>query len=321
MIVVQVVQFNLFSKGAIISVLLTAATAMPGASDKKIIESVKTMVKTMEQEQGLAITWYFDLVNRIRRTQQIPNNCSLFVSPVSPDGTALAWSSYPTPYKGEKLPFLTVESLKEGTQPLWVEGRVAVGSSVSSGAAVIAAIGIRLDLRQSRHWELLAIDRRSGVAVHDLTPFVTRFPLGNNVEDIRVSGPGNLVVLGTREQMQVLEIPSGKTMYAGAGASPRLSPDGKRLAFVENDNLMIHSFQNGSTAQLLKGKHVKGLGGWSPDGRFLLAGAWTRPMRLSWEKRQIIVDTATGEYAVIGTLSEGDYGTNFAWVSTNLLER
>lgn len=62
-----------------------------------------------------------------------------------------------------------------------------------------------------------------------------------------------------------------------------------------------------------------GVGGWSPDGRFLLAGAWTTV--LAFEKRQIIVDTTTGEYAVLGKLGEGDYGCEFAWVSVNLLER
>jgi hypothetical protein len=62
-----------------------------------------------------------------------------------------------------------------------------------------------------------------------------------------------------------------------------------------------------------------GSGGWSPDGRFLAAGAWTK--RLAFDKRQIIVDTTTGEYGVIGKLGEGDYGDQFAWISVKLLER
>jgi len=90
-----------------------------------------------------------------------------------------------------------------------------------------------------------------------------------------------------------------------------------RLAFVDGNKLMIHSFADASTIQVLKGKRVKGVGGWSPDGRFLLAGVWTT--ELAFEKRQVIIDVTTGEYAVIGKLGEGDYGTNSAWVSVRLL--
>jgi len=70
--------------------------------------------------------------------------------------------------------------------------------------------------------------------------------------------------------------------------------------------------------QMHKAKRVKGVGGWSPDGRFLLAGAWIRPMLLASEKRQIIMDAKTGEYTIIGNLSEGDYGDQYEWVSTKL---
>jgi len=305
--------FRLLCKSAIIGALLVGQTEMLGNPGKTVIESVKAM----ERERGVTITWHFDLARGIRRTQQVADNYILFGPAISPDGAALAWSSYPIPYFGEKIPFLTVESLKEGIQPVWVEGRVAASSGVSSGAEVIVSIAPAP--LQSGRWELLAIDRRAGVVVHDLTRFLTQFELGNNVEAISVSGPGTLVALGTREQMQALEIPSGKTVYAGPGRFPRLSPDGKRLAFVDKDKLWIHSFGDNSTEQLLKGKRVKGVGGWSPDGRFLLAGVWTT--ELAFEKRQIVIDVTTGDYAVIGKLGEGDYGNQFAWVSTKLVEQ
>jgi hypothetical protein len=59
-----------------------------------------------------------------------------------------------------------------------------------------------------------------------------------------------------------------------------------------------------------------GLGGWSPDGRFLLAGAWTK--RFALEKRQVVFDTVTSQYAEIGKLGDGDYGDGFAWISAKL---
>jgi hypothetical protein len=196
---VIIMGLHLLFKGAIIGALLAGVTAMAGASSKKLIESVKAM----ERELGLKITWHFDLATSIRRTRQIPYNYNLYLSAISPDGTALAWSSYPTTYRGEKVPFLTVESLKEGVQPIQLEGQVAVDSGVSSGAEIIVALAIPLDPLKSRRRELVAIDRRSGVVVRDLTRFVTQFELENDVGIINVSGPGTLVVLGAREQIQV----------------------------------------------------------------------------------------------------------------------
>lgn len=309
--VVIIMQLSPLCKLAIIGALLAGATAMAGAPDKTIMESVKAM----ERELGLTITTPDALFRSVRQTQ-VPDNYFLLPPAISPDGNALAWWMVTFSDPDEKIPFLTLESLKEGRQPVRVEGRVPVGMvSISSGAEVIVAMARPL---QSRRAELLAIDRRSGLVVHDLTPFLTQFELGN-VRDMNVSGPGNLVALSSREPelIQVLEIPSGKTVYAGPGRFPRLSPDGKRLAFVDKDKIWVHSFADGSTVQLVKGKRVKGAGGWSPDGRFLLAGAWTKIV--AFEKRQIIVDTTTGEYAVIDKLGDGDYGNHFAWVSVKLL--
>lgn len=243
---------------------------MAGATNKTLIERVKAM----ERKLGLTVVSTRDPDSWIVKLQKIPDNCLGSGPSISPDGTATAWWILAVPpYQGEKIPFLTLESLNRGRQPVWVEGRRPGGSfGLSSRAEVIVAIALKEDDR-----ELLAIDRHSGFVVHDLTRFVTQFELGNGVEVISVSGPGTLAALGLRypEQMQVLEIPSGRTVYAGSGRFPRLSPDEKRLAFVDNDKLMIHSFEDESTAQLLKGIRVKGVGGWSPDGRFLLAGAWT----------------------------------------------
>jgi len=309
--------FHLLCQRAIIGVLLIGVTGMSGASDQTIIEAVRAM----ERKFGVMVIDHFDLKSRVRRAQHIPDNYVFDVSTISPGGTAIAFSSYPAIDNGEKRPFLTVQSLKEGIQPVQVEGRKAIGYALSSGAEVIVASASPLDPAQSRRWELLAIDRRSGFVVHNLTRFITLFELGNNPVQKSVSGTGTLVSLEKidTEQIQVLEIPSGKSVYTGQGSSARLSPDGKRLAFVKEGMIWIYSFADGSTVKLLKGKRVKGLGGWSPDGRFLLAGAYTTLLAL--DKRQVIVDTTTGKYAVIGKLGEGDYGNTFAWVSTKLLEQ
>jgi WD40-like Beta Propeller Repeat len=321
----MVMRFDLHCRFALIGALVLESTAMVGASDKMMIESVRAM----ERQLGLKIMRYSDIAGSVRPTQQ-PLDTYFGQIEVAPDGTAIALWLKTVPGLDERIPILTVKSLKEGEQQVRVQGLIVASARVfgiSSGAEVIVVRALQYPIQRTSRWKLLAIDRRSGVVAQDLTPFVSQLDLENNfesenyLEDVSVSGPGTLVALGTPQQMQVLEIPSGKTIYAGPGRFPRLSPDGKRLAFVNKEMICIHSFGDGSTRRLLKGKRVKGVGGWSPDGRFLLAGAWTRPKLLAWEKRQVIVDTTTGEYSVIGTLGEGDYGTHFGWVSVKLLER
>src|SRR5205085_10561792 len=105
----MVMKLHLLRNCTLIGVLLAAATSMAGTSDKKITESVKAM----EQSLGLTITTPSDLARNLRLTQQIPNSYISGAPGIAPDGTAIAWWSEPYPYRGEKIPFLTIDSLKE----------------------------------------------------------------------------------------------------------------------------------------------------------------------------------------------------------------
>jgi len=79
----------------------------------------------------------------------------------------------------------------------------------------------------------------------------------NSLEAISLPESGSAAALGTEDDIQVIEMPSGTTIFATQGRFPRISPDGKRLAFIQDENkLMIHSFVDGATQQLLKRKRV-----------------------------------------------------------------
>ena len=310
---------------SILGTLLVGITTV--ADSKSVIDSAKMM----EQRLEVKITSHFETNSALRGSQRIGDNYSLIGPAFAPDGTALAWSSYPIDQVVDKTnPFITIASLRGGVQTVSVEGMVSIGSALSSGAEMIVAIGITYDPTKGNRRALLAIDRRHGGTIHDLTQSV-HLELGNNLEMISVSGPGNLVALGDRptQQIKVFEITSGRTVYSASGRFPRLSPDGAHLAFVSEDNISIHSFSDGTTRRLSQIKKVSGIGAWSPDGRFLLAGALTNPPAptkdlinwLAFPRDQIIVDTINSEWAVIGKLWEGDYGTGFVWMSKKLLER
>lgn len=306
------------ARRAITGILAAGVTAIAASSDNRVIESVKAM----EQTLGVKIRTLGELHSKVQPSEKSRAHSHVAISP---DGTAFAWSEgslgdrWLHRYHGGETPFLTLESLKEGRKAIKVEGLEAREIGLSYEGRVIVATAFPLKMVPNIHWQLLAIERGPEIIVHDLTKFIDRFEVGIRVEDISVSGSGTLTALGTSEQIQVIEIPSGRNVYVISGRFPRLSPDGKRIALVDDDKLMIHSFADGSTIQLLKRKEVKGLGGWSPDGRFLLASAWTTESVFA--KRQTIVDTTTGEYAVIGKLGEGDYGLYYVWASSKLLMR
>lgn len=295
----------------VLGALLAKATGM-AASDKAVL----TAVREMEGRDGLKLVRPGRMYRGPLRDADRPEGRMVGVRAISPDAVAIVYWS-PLPARGDRpprTPFLIVEGIADGPRPISLEGQGAYLCGLAAGPKVIVVMAVSFVQRGRR--SLLALDLRSGMTVHDLTPYVTRFE-PPDLERISVSGPGTLVALGSREQLQVIEIPSGMSAYEGPGRFPKLSPDGKRLAFIEREQLYIRSLADGSSRQLLPGKRVMGSGGLSPDGRFLTAGAWTT--ELAFEKRQIVIDTGTGDYSVLGKLGEGNYGDDFAWISTKLL--
>jgi len=280
-------------------------------SKKEVIAAVNAM----ESREGLTIFTWDDALHHRWRSARTHRGMTVWPA-ISPDANAICWSKEVLSLKNQDGPFITSDTLRDGTRPVLLEDHIAEILVISSGAELIV-----MGALSRKHYgerSLLALDLRSGLVVHDMTPSVTLFAMAT-VSDMSISGSGRLMALSNREQIHVLEILSGNTVYTGPGSFPRLSPDGKRLAFINRERLYIRSLADGATVKLFPGMRVMGAGGWSPDGRFLLAGAWTK--LLAFEKRQIVVDTTTKEYGVIDTLGEGDYGEKFKWISTKLMAR
>jgi len=122
---------------------------------------------------------------------------------------------------------------------------------ISRDGAVIVATAAAANPLDCAPIELLEIDR-DRAKVYDLTPYVTTLKV-NSLEAISLPESGSAAPLGTEDDIQV----SGTTIFATQGRFPLISPDGKRLAFIQDENkLMIHSFVDGATQQLLKRKRV-----------------------------------------------------------------
>ncbi len=288
---------------------LIAPVGVWAGSDSEI----STAVKAMEARDGLTLLTHEDvLFHRWRGARNEFPGVVLSWPAVAPEGLAICWQDTP---RHPEDPSLIVNSVSDGIRRLRLEGRIPNILGISSGPGIIVAADGRGRSRGPS--VLIALDPRSG-AVQDLAQLATHVSPAD-IYDLSVSGPGTLVAIGSLKQIQVLDLSGGSTVYSGPGWMPRLSPDGKKLAFVNEDRLYIRSLVEGTTAELLSGTRVKGVGGWSPDGRFLLAGAWTK--RVALEKRQIVLDASTGHYAAIGTLGEGDYGAYPRWISQKLMTR
>jgi hypothetical protein len=302
-------QVTSFTRRWLIAAL--AARAMAGPT-----KGVLIAVKGMETRDGI------NLVNpgAMHRRPALDTDLGglVGVRAISPEGATIVYWP-PLPPRGSPpvgTPFVVLESVIDGTRPISLQGQGAYLCGISYGARVIV-------IRSTSFVELgrkslLALDLHSGLEVHDLTSYLRHFPLVQ-LETISVSASGTIVALGSREQIQVMEVLLGRSVFTASGRFPKLSPDGTHLAFIDQERLHIRSLADGSSRKLLARTRVAGVGGWSPDGRFLAAGAWTAP--LAFDKRQIIVDTTAGEYGVIGTLGDGDYGDEFAWISLKLLSQ
>ncbi len=138
------------------------------------------------------------------------------------------------------------------------------------------------------------------------------------VERLSTCSDGTMLAIGTRESLKVVDPKSGRGYFSGNGRFPALSPDGKHVAFVDQGALFIVNVVDGSRRQFLSRGTVWGVGGWSPDGELLLA-AYREG--LSFFKQLVVVDTASGQFANIFEMGEGDFGSRAMWIKQDLINR
>jgi len=268
-------------------------------------QDVRSAVKAMEAGQGVEFAPYNPFVR-------------LSIWPaISPDGRSMCWAECcPEAAKGDfRSRSLSIRIADRGVQQISRKDLAFSTILAISNDGRIVIIG-GSPLTEPRKRGVFALAIQSGVK--DDLDMTTGFGIEWEAESGNTSGSGAVVALGSESQVEVFEISPRRTIYRGAGRFPRLSPDGTRVAFVRNERLFIRLLTTGRDYEPIPETRVVGVGEWSPDGRFLSAGAWTR--RFAFEKRVIIVEAATGRYAEVGTLGDGDWGAKTGWVSTKLLD-
>ncbi len=280
---------------------------------------ILSIVKRLDEEQGLAILrmdTYEGLTVDGVRSGRLAVQGSPWVAAVSPDGGCVAWvdkSSVPfTTQAGEQ-----VIALSEGPigSPRIVRfgGRFAADLAVSSKGAHVAILVVQDSLL---HQRLITIGPGTAAVESDVTGLITRFSLAD-VETLRMSAAGNRMVVGSRELFTVIDPGAGKVVHEGQGRFPRISPQGDSLAFVDRKRaLRVAVLAGGTDRTLMHGWTVPGVGSWSPNGRFLLAGARTSP---SLFDKLVVVDTADDAFTEIMGLGEGNQGPRFTWIRRVLL--
>jgi hypothetical protein len=246
---------------------------------------------------------------------QVPGN-PWWIS-ISPDCNWIAWvpaRSLPPPMGTGDAEVLFANS-RSDVKKVRVTGGYPARHSVSSGASRIALIR---DAGANGN-RLIVLNPWTGEIECEVAEVVSQ--LGpRSIERVRISGTGEYVAVGTRERFVVLEIPSCRVLFEEQGRFPCLSPDGDSVAFIDKgEDLIITSIRTRGSRKVANWSwSTLGLGYWSPDGEFLLAGMRRRVV--GFFIRLAAIDCATGEFTeIVPRLAEGDQGEQSAWVHGRFL--
>lgn len=239
---------------------------------------------------------------------------------VSPDGSWMAWDVE------KSLPRLFVTNGSESARSLSLDAAFNLkpafieSFALSSGTEHLAiVVGTAVRNARSRGPLRLVVLRVPTLEVEeDVTDVVARLSPGWESQ-LAVAGLCNhRLLVAFSESFVVIDLSSRSPLFADRGRFPSLSPDGGSVAIVDDRRrLVIVEVSSGARRTPLgRWWRTLGIGGWSPDGRYLLVGA-TEP--LSFSIRLVAVEPATGRFADIMPL--GDLvGNGFVWIRRDLLK-
>jgi hypothetical protein len=304
---------NLAFPGAAVTLKGEAATPVTAATLASIANQLDLVVIPLLWTNGL-VPEAVSVSGRYVGKLVLPD--SPWAVSVSPDCGWISWyprRSLPPPFGvGDGRIYFT--DAQSSTGAVRLSERYPGLLALSSGAvhlALTTVAGIPPDPR------LCVLNPRTGELEQDLTGLVTRFQIAD-IERLCVSATGQRLAAGTRELFIVVDVPSRKVLLESKGRFPCLSPNGDSIAFVSNDELISISLRTRAATKVVKGwDAVLGLGSWSPEGRFLLAGIRSF---LSFSVKLVAIDCTTGEFTdIFSPLQEDSLGEQSVWMKRRLL--
>jgi hypothetical protein len=187
--------------------------------------------------------------------------------------------------------------------------------AISANARHLALVAV-VDAAGTRR--LIVLDSATAEVEHDITDLITRFRL-TDVYRFQISANGGRLAVASRESFVVIDLPSRKIVVDADGRWPSLSPQGDVVAFVDKSKDLIMTSLAAGPRRAIRNRwwNIIGIGAWSPNGRFLLAGARDPA---GFFTNLLAIDSASDEFAEIMRLdTEGDRGETCVWISRRLL--
>lgn len=295
--------------------LATAASQLDCAHSSDV---VCTGVERIQKSRHLAILWASRRAranDAIVLADRVPLPADTGKVCVAPNAQVIAWAphvDFPFPASHD-TPLVSVRSTNGDTKRFMSRHVYAMDFGVSDQGrllAILATVGPRAEQR------LALFGGSPQEPEKDLTSLVAGLPL-SEVVTLGMSGSAHRAVIGTRERFLVIDVPSSTVLLSIDGKTPSLSPAGDQVAYVGRDlGLTILDITSRKSVSMLKWVRVQGVGAWSPDGRYVLLGAFTSVVL---EKKLAAMDTSSGDLCELAFLPEGDNGNRSAWVARSFL--
>ena len=190
---------------------------------------------------------------------------------VAPDGGWAAWVPRNSVFPRTAEPLLRFTNDPRSVRTLRFKGICGNQVAISSNAVHLALVAV-VDPEGGRR--LIVLDSATAEVEHDVTDLITRFRLAD-VYRFQISANGGRLAVASRESFVVIDLPSRKIMLDVDGRWPSLSPQGDILAFTDKSGYLIMASLATGARRAIRNRwwNIVGIGAWSPDGRFLLAGA------------------------------------------------
>lgn len=229
---------------------------------------------------------------------------------ISPRGRFVVWSERRSLLEigNSRECRITVLSPNEIAKTIRLPGQSVIAAAVSDDGSVVTIVYTS----EPHGIFLLSVSGTDAERTIDLTPLAAQLRL-EDISHLSLSSSGTVLAVSTRAEFVLADLAERKVLSVSRGSHARVSPDGTLVAFVnDRSDFMVASVRGGSARKLSKWLRVQSVGSWSPNGQFVLLGAF-RPF--AFTESLMVLNAGTGEFCEKAVLGQDDAGNRFFWIS------